>query len=84
MIHRPISSTDPLEHEWFTTPADVGQSTAHQRFGHPAFREPFGRIHWASTETAVESAGHIDGALEAAEHVVQHLLATTNTTTGPP
>ncbi|HEY0300276.1 MAG TPA: FAD-dependent oxidoreductase, partial [Rhizomicrobium sp.] len=32
------------------------------RFG-PALREPVGRIHWASTETATEWAGYIEGAL---------------------
>jgi len=32
------------------------------RFGH-ALREPCGRIHWASSETSVEWAGYIEGAL---------------------
>jgi monoamine oxidase len=44
------------------------------RYGH-ALREPCGRIHWASTETATEWAGYIEGALRsgirAAREVVQ-------------
>ncbi|MCI0573937.1 MAG: FAD-dependent oxidoreductase, partial [Myxococcaceae bacterium] len=29
-----------------------------------ALREPWGRVHWAGTETAVEQCGYIDGAVE--------------------
>jgi monoamine oxidase len=41
-------------------------------FGHPMYRTPSldGRLHWSSTETAANYAGHIEGALEAAERTV--------------
>lgn len=36
---------------------------------------PTGNIHWAGTETARESNGYLEGALEAAERVVNEVLA---------
>ncbi len=38
-------------------------------------REPFGRVHWAGTETAFEHHGFMEGALEAAERAVREVLA---------
>jgi monoamine oxidase len=43
--------------------------------GGPALREPVGRIHWASTETAVEHTGYLEGALEAGERAAREVLA---------
>ena len=44
-----------------------------------ALRAPVGRLHWAGTETATESYGYIDGAIQAgkraAEEVVRAVLA---------
>ena len=40
------------------------RSTAH--YGAAAYQEPVGgRLHWASTETATEYAGHVEGAIRA-------------------
>ena len=36
------------------------------RYG-PLLREPFGRVHWAGTETATISHGAIDGAVRSGE-----------------
>jgi monoamine oxidase len=33
----------------------------------PALREPFGRIHWAGTETATYWNGYVEGAMQAGE-----------------
>lgn len=41
----------------------------------PALSRPIGPIHWAGTETATEWAGHMEGALEAAERAVQEVLS---------
>lgn len=41
----------------------------------PALTRPVGPIHWAGTETATEWAGHMEGALESAERVVQEVLS---------
>ena len=38
-------------------------------------REPFGRVHWAGTETATTSHGAIDGAVRSGERVAQEILA---------
>lgn len=74
---------DPLEilvQDWseerWTTPRGIPASTDYAMFGHRAFREPAmgGRLHWASTETAESYAGHIEGALEAAERTVGAML----------
>jgi monoamine oxidase len=40
----------------------------------PALRPPFGRIHWAGTETATRSNGFIDGAVRAGERAAAELL----------
>ncbi len=41
----------------------------------PALREPVGRIHWAGTETALESTGFMEGAVESGERVAAEVLA---------
>ena len=54
-----------------TSPPGVERLNSHQAFGHEAYQNPAldGRLHWASTETARSTPGHIEGALEAAERV---------------
>lgn len=39
-----------------------------------ALRAPIGRIHWASTETAVEWNGYMEGAIESGERAAQEVL----------
>ena len=39
------------------------------------FREPFGRVHWAGTETATTSHGAIDGAVRSGERAAAEILA---------
>jgi monoamine oxidase len=41
----------------------------------PALRAPVGRIHWAGTETARESTGFMEGAVESGERVAEEILA---------
>ena len=45
-------------------------------FGHAAYQRPSmgGRLHWSSTETGRGFAGHIEGALEAAERTAAAVL----------
>jgi monoamine oxidase len=40
-------------------------------------REPFGRVHWAGTETATVSHGAIDGAVRSGERAAAEILAET-------
>jgi monoamine oxidase len=47
------------------------------RFGH-ALREPCGRIHWAGTETAVEWAGYIEGAVRSGTRAAKEVAARHN------
>jgi monoamine oxidase len=47
------------------------------RFGH-SLREPVGRIHWASTETATEWAGYIEGALRSGIRAAKEVIALHN------
>ncbi|MDX3229176.1 FAD-dependent oxidoreductase [Streptomyces sp. ME19-01-6] len=46
-------------------------------FGHSLYQRPTldGRLHWASTETATDHAGHIEGALAAGERAAAAVLA---------
>lgn len=59
------------------SPPGVEDLAAYALFGHPAYAVPAmdERLHWASTETAPEFAGHIEGALVAAERAVGAVLA---------
>ena len=63
--------------EAFTSPPGVETLGAHHLFGHPALRCPAlgGRLHWASTEVGAVNPGHVEGALEAAQHVVRSVLS---------
>lgn len=63
-------------HEQFTSPPEVERLNTFQAFGHSAFSEPQmdGRLHWASTETAPQNPGHIEGALAAAERAANQIV----------
>lgn len=52
--------------ERHTSPRAPSPHATTGTYGHAVFQEPIaGRVHWASTETATEYAGHIEGALRA-------------------
>lgn len=72
--------------ETFTSPQDVELMIDHSTFGHRVFQQPAlgGRVHWASTETSPESAGHIEGALAAAERAVAHIVESCDDTADRP
>lgn len=38
-------------------------------------RTPFGRVHWAGTETATRSHGAVDGAVRSGERAAAEVLA---------
>lgn len=60
--------------ERWTTPTGTPQTRRHDLYGHPLFRRPVeGRLHLVSTETASAFAGHIEGALLAADEAVDRL-----------
>ncbi|MEW2395516.1 FAD-dependent oxidoreductase [Streptomyces sp. NPDC046862] len=63
--------------ERWTSPSTVERLADYSLFGHPRYRKPAldGRLHWASTETATENAGHIEGALAAGERAARAVLA---------
>uniref|UniRef100_A0A8C1WIV5 Amine oxidase n=1 Tax=Cyprinus carpio TaxID=7962 RepID=A0A8C1WIV5_CYPCA len=42
---------------------------------HPSLRKPFGRIHWAGTETATQWCGYINGAIQAGQRAAMEVLA---------
>ena len=44
------------------------------RYG-PLIREPFGRVHWAGTETATVHHGAMDGAVRSGERAAREVLA---------
>ena len=53
----------------------VPSAPDHSLFGHALYQQPHlnSRLHWSSTETATHYAGHIEGALEAAERTVRDI-----------
>jgi monoamine oxidase len=77
---RAASPIDFVETSWWDEEWTRGCSMAHfppgvlTRHGH-LLREPFGRVHWAGTETATVSHGAIDGAVRSGERAAQEVLA---------
>jgi monoamine oxidase len=73
---------DPLtcvEKDWINEPYHLGCGCGMApgvltTYG-PALREPAGRIHWASSETAVHWSGYINGAVESGERAAREVLA---------
>ena len=71
---------DVVETQWFNEPWSRGCSVAHfprgvlTRYG-SLLREPFGRVHWAGTETATTSHGAVDGAIRSGERVAAEVVA---------
>ena len=63
--------------EPFTVVPEALGLTDYGTYGHRVFQQPSldGRLHWASTETAEEAPGHIEGALAAAERAVAAVIA---------
>jgi monoamine oxidase len=68
-----------IETPWWTEKWTRGCSMAHfppgilTRYG-PVLRQPFGRVHWAGTETATTSHGAIDGAVRSGERASTEIL----------
>lgn len=62
--------------EQWTTPLSASGPADYGMFGNGVYRQPMlgGRLHWSSTETGETFAGHIEGALEAAERTVGAIL----------
>ena len=64
-------------HELWTNPAEASDNGGqfapnYGLFGHAVYQRAYlnDRLHWSSTETASNYAGHIEGALEAAERTL--------------
>lgn len=76
---RAARPADFVETAWWTEQWTRGCSMAHlapgmlTRYG-MLLREPFGRVHWAGTETATISHGAIDGAVRSGERAAAEIL----------
>ena len=69
-----------VETPWWKEDWTRGCSMAHWSPGiltnyGPLLRQPFGRVHWAGTETATVSYGSIDGAVRSGERAAGEILA---------
>ncbi|WP_344773108.1 NAD(P)/FAD-dependent oxidoreductase [Nocardioides panacisoli] len=68
------------EHDWTLEPWTTGSPIALPKpgiistRGH-AIREPFGRVHWAGTETSTYWSGFMDGAVRAGERAADEVAA---------
>ena len=68
-----------VETAWWREQWTRGCSFAHLRPGilsryGSLLREPFGRVHWAGTETSTQSHGAMDGAVRSGERVAAEIL----------
>jgi monoamine oxidase len=76
---RAASPAEYVETEWINETWTRGCSMAHlppgflTRYG-SLLREPFGRVHWAGTETSTTSHGAIDGAVRSGERAAAEVL----------
>ncbi|MFL6205893.1 MAG: flavin monoamine oxidase family protein [Acidimicrobiales bacterium] len=76
---RAAAPVDIVETAWWQEEWTRGCSMAHFKpgvltsVGH-LLREPWGRIHWAGTETATTSHGAIDGAIRSGERAAREIL----------
>ena len=68
--------------ETHTSPSDVHTLTDYGTYGHAVYQQPSmgGRLHWASTETSVDTPGHVEGALAAAERAAHQILTSPTAT----
>lgn len=69
-----------VETSWWEEEWSRGCSMAHFPPGTltgygPLLAEPFGRVHWAGTETATVSHGAVDGAIRSGERAAREVLA---------
>jgi monoamine oxidase len=77
---RAASPAEFIETAWWSQDWTRGCSMAHfppgilTRYGH-LLRQPFGRLHWAGTETSTTSHGAIDGAVRSGERAAAEILA---------
>jgi monoamine oxidase len=76
---RAAKPADFIETAWWKEEWTRGCSMAHLPPGiltrHGAlYRQPFGRVHWAGTETATTSHGAIDGAVRSGERAATEIL----------
>jgi monoamine oxidase len=77
---RAASPVGFVETAWWTEEWTRGCSMAHfppgvlTRHG-PLLREPFGRVHWAGTETSTTSHGAMDGAVRSGERAAAEIAA---------
>jgi monoamine oxidase len=76
---RAASPAEFIETAWWSEEWTRGCSMAHlppgilTRYGR-LLREPFGRVHWAGTETSTTSHGAIDGAVRSGERAAAEIL----------
>jgi monoamine oxidase len=77
---RAATPVEYIETAWWQEPWTRGCSMAHfppgllTRYG-SLLEEPFGRVHWAGTETSKTSHGSIDGAVRSGERAASEILA---------
>jgi monoamine oxidase len=64
----------------YTSPALPSSQASTSTYGHRLFQQPTaGRIHWASTETALNFAGHVEGAIHAGRQAAATIAGLTVT-----
>ncbi len=76
---RAASPVDFVETAWWEEEWTRGCSMAHftpgtlTRYG-PLLQQPFGRVHWAGTETSTTSHGAVDGAVRSGQRAAAEIL----------
>ena len=80
-VPRELQIQDWSREQWTNPAASAAEyipsAPDYSLFGHAVYQQPqlWSRLHWSSTETAPHYAGHIEGALAAAERTVRSIAA---------
>ena len=77
---RALHPIEYTEHDWTLEPWTTGSPIALPKPGivstrGSVIREPFGRVHWAGTETSTYWSGFMDGAVRAGERAADEVAA---------
>jgi monoamine oxidase len=74
-----LKPIDYVEHDWTRerwtqgSPVAIMGKGVMSQYG-PAIRRPFGRVHWAGTETSTYWTGYMDGAVRAGQRAATEVL----------
>ena len=75
MLFRSIEHNSAVNEPWIRGCPTVNLPPGVLSSYGPEIRRPFGRVHWAGTETSTYWSGYMDGAVRSGERAAREVLA---------